>query len=183
MERKDARWKTSVEVCRSCLEAWYMDPKNVRLFAQHHIYTQTEMEARYETVLEEYTKTLNIEGQTLSEMVRRDVIGAVSGYVGALAKSVKDQQLAVKGLKCKAQTALIAKLSALLDETYDKADALDAVLDKVGSQKDALAQAKYCKSKLIPAMETLRQSVDAMELDTDAKAWPYPSYGDLMFRV
>ncbi len=161
----------------------YMDPKNVKLFAQHHIYTQTEMEARYETNLEEYAKTLNIEGLTLSEMVRRDVIPAVSGYVGALAKGVKNQQLAVKGLKCKAQTALIAKLSALLDTAYDQVDALDAVLDKVGSQKDVLAQAKYCKSKLIPAMEALRQSVDAMELDVDSKAWPYPSYGDLMFRV
>ncbi len=161
----------------------YMDAKNVKLFTSHKIYTKAEMEARYETILEEYAKTLNIEGLTLSEMVRRDVIPAVSGYVGGLARSVKNEKLAVKGLKCKAQTALITKLSALLDDAFDKVEALDELLGKVKAQKDALAQARYCKAKLIPAMEALRTTVDAMELDVDARVWPYPSYGDLMFRV
>ena len=161
----------------------YMDAKNVKLFTEHKIYTKTEMEARYETILEEYAKTLHIEGLTLSEMVRRDVIGAVSGYVGHLSKAVKNQQLAVKGLKCKAQTALIAKLSTLLDQTYDQVEALDAALDAAKGKGNALAQAKAYKAKVIPAMEALRATVDAMELDVSAQFWPYPSYGDLMFRV
>lgn len=161
----------------------YMDPKNVKLFTEHKIYTKAEMEARYETVLEEYAKTLNIEGLTLSEMVRRDVIPAVSGYVGHLAKGVKNQQLTVKGLKCKAQTALISKLSALLDQTYDQVEALDAALDAAKGKKDALAEAKAYKTKVIPAMEALRATVDTMEQDVSARFWPYPSYGDLMFKV
>ena len=73
----------------------YMADKNIKLFTGHKIYTKAEMEARYETNLEEYAKTLNIEGLTLSEMVRRDVIPAVSAYLGDLAKGVKNQQLAV----------------------------------------------------------------------------------------
>ncbi len=161
----------------------YMDAKNVKLFTGHKIYTKAEMEARYETVLEEYAKVLNIEGLTLSEMVRRDVIPAVSGYVGEVSKAVKNEKLAVKGLKCKAQTALISKLCAGLDAAYDQVAALDDLLEKAKAQKDALAQAKFFKAKVIPAMEALRATVDGMELDVSAKAWPYPSYGDLMFRV
>ena len=141
------------------------------------------MEARYETILEEYAKTLNIEALTLSEMVRRDVIPAVSAYVAAVAKGVKNQQLAVKGLKCKAQGAIIAKLTGLLDAAYDQVEALDAVVEKSKTAKDALALAKYFRTKVIPAMDDLRATMDTMELDVAAKAWPYPSYGDLMFRV
>ena len=161
----------------------YMDAKNVKLFTDHKIYTKAEMEARYETVLEEYAKTLHIEALTLSEMVRRDVMGAVSGYVGQLAKSVKNQQLAAKGVKCKAQTTLIKDLSALLDQTYGQVEALDAVVAEAEGKSGALAQAKAYKAKVIPAMETLRTSVDAMEENVSARFWPYPSYGDLMFRV
>ncbi len=161
----------------------YMDDKNVKLFTEHKIYTRAEMEARYETILEEYAKTLNIEALTMSEMVRRDVIPAVSGYVGKLAKGVKNQQAVVSGLKCAAQTALIGKLSGLLDTAYDQVQTLDELESGAPAGAGALEQATYFKEKIIPAMEALRATVDAMELDVDAKAWPYPSYGDLMFRV
>ena len=57
----------------------YLDQKNVELFTSHKIYTEAEMEARYETIIEEYSKTLNIEALTMSEMVRRDILPAVSG--------------------------------------------------------------------------------------------------------
>ena len=161
----------------------YLDEKNVTLFTSHKIYTRAEMEARYETILEEYAKTLNIEALTLSEMVRRDVMGAVSGYVSGLAQGVQSQKAAVKALKCKAGTALIAKLSELLDQTYDQVEALDGLLTGAKGKRGVLAEAKYYKDKVIPAMEALRATVDTMELDVPSTLWPYPSYGDLMFRV
>ena len=161
----------------------YMDDKNVKLFADHKIYTRAEMEARYETILEEYAKTLNIEALTLSEMVRRDVIPAVCGYVGKLARGVKNQRLAVEGLACRAQSALIAKLSNLLDAAYDQVETLDMLAEGSKTQRGVLPRAKYFKTKIIPAMEALRATVDAMEVDVPNAAWPYPSYGDLMFRV
>ena len=161
----------------------YMSDKNVKLFTGHKIYTRAEMEARYETNLEEYAKTLNIEALTLSEMVRRDVIGAVGAYLSELSASVQGQRAAVEGLPCKAQCALIAKLSALLDETYEKVEALDAFLANAKGGGDILAEARYYREQVIPAMDSLRAAVDAMELNVPSKVWPYPSYGDLMFRV
>ncbi len=161
----------------------YMSDKNVKLFTGHKIYTRAEMEARYETNLEEYAKTLNIEALTLSEMVRRDVIGAVGAYLSELSASVQGQRTAVEGLPCKAQCALIAKLSALLDKTYEKVEALDAFLANAKGGGDILAEARYYREQVIPAMDSLRAAVDAMELNVPSKVWPYPSYGDLMFRV
>ena len=162
----------------------YLDQKNVELFTSHKIYTEAEMEARYETIIEEYSKTLNIEALTMSEMVRRDILPAVSGYVASLAEAVASKRAAVVGLPCAAETSLIQKLSSLLDSAYEKVEALDTlVADGKAESHNALTVATYYKDVIIPAMNELRAVVDQMEVDTASQFWPYPSYGDLMFRV
>ena len=162
----------------------YLDQKNVELFTSHKIYTEAEMEARYETIIEEYSKTLNIEALTMSEMVRRAILPAVSGYIASLAEAVASKRAAVAGLPCAAETSLIQKLSSLLDSAYEKVEALDTlVADGKAESHNALTVATYYKDVIIPAMNELRAVVDQMEVDTASQFWPYPSYGDLMFRV
>lgn len=162
----------------------YLDQKNVELFTSHKIYTEAEMEARYETIIEEYSKTLNIEALTMSEMVRRDILPAVSGYIASLAEAVASKRAAVAGLPCAAETSLIQKLSSLLDSAYEKVEVLDTlVADGKAESHNALTVATYYKDVIIPAMNELRAVVDQMEVDTASQFWPYPSYGDLMFRV
>ena len=162
----------------------YLDEKNVTLFARHSIYTRAEMEARYETALEEYAKTIRIEALTMSQMAHRDVFPAVSKVLSQLADGISAQRIACKDLPCAGETKLLKSLSALLDQAFEKADALDFHLaqEEVGGG-DILTQATYYKNSVLPAMEALRAAVDGMETLTDANAWPYPSYGELMFRV
>ena len=162
----------------------YLDEKNVTLFARHSIYTRAEMEARYETALEEYAKTIRIEALTMSQMAHRDVFPAVSRILSQLADGISAQRIACKDLPCAGETKLLKSLSALLDQAFEKADALDFHLaqEEVGGG-DILTQATYYKNSVLPAMEALRAAVDGMETLTDASAWPYPSYGELMFRV
>ena len=162
----------------------YLDEKNVELFARHSIYTRAEMEARYETALEEYAKTIRIEALTMSQMAHRDVFPAVSKVLSQLADGISAQRIACKDLPCAGETKLLKSLSALLDQAFEKADALDFHLaqEEVGGG-DILTQATYYKNSVLPAMEALRAAVDGMETLTDASAWPYPSYGELMFRV
>ncbi len=162
----------------------YLDEKNVTLFARHSIYTRAEMEARYETALEEYAKTIRIEALTMSQMAHRDVFPAVSKALSQLADGISAQRIACKDLPCAGETKLLKALSSLLDQAFEKADALDFHLaqEEVGGG-DILTQATYYKNSVLPAMEALRAAVDGMETLTDASAWPYPSYGELMFRV
>ena len=162
----------------------YLDEKNVELFARHSIYTRAEMEARYETALEEYAKTIRIEALTMSQMAHRDVFPAVSKVLSHLADGISAQRIACKDLPCAGETKLLKAFSSLLDQAFEKADALDFHLaqEEVGGG-DILTQATYYKNSVLPAMEALRAAVDGMETLTDASAWPYPSYGELMFRV
>jgi glutamine synthetase len=161
----------------------YLDGKNVALFTGHSIYTETEMQARYDAALDSYGKTLNIEALTMCEMVRRDVIPAVSGYLAELAAAVGAKRAVVMNLPCKAEIALIEKLSDLLDTAYEQTDALDAAAAAAGKQDGILMEATSYKESVIPAMEALRTTVDEMETLVSAEFWPYPSYGDLMSRI
>ena len=159
----------------------YLDEKNVELFAVHNIYTKAEMEARCETALEEYAKTLLIEAQTMSQMAHREILPAVGEYASQLAEGLASRRVACEGISWTGEVRLMEKLSSLLNAAFDKLDALDSAISQ--AEGDALAQATFCKDTLLPAMEGLRGMVDQMETLTDAKVWPYPSYGDLMFRV
>ena len=162
----------------------YLDQKNVQLFIRHKIYTEAEMEARYETILEEYSKTLNIESLTMSSMVRHDILPAVSAYVASLAEAVNAKRNVCPNLACTAEVTLIEKLSSLMDEAFQKVEALGtATADSKAESYNALTAATYYKDVIIPAMEGLRAVVDQMEVDTASDFWPYPSYGDLMFKV
>lgn len=162
----------------------YLDQKNISLFTSHHIYTEAEMEARYETILEEYSKTLHIEALTMIEMARRDIIPAVSHYLLKLTESVLSRQKLSSRFPCKAENALIEKLSTLLDTAYERQEALETALkDPKIHSVNILTVSTYYKDKVIPAMEALRAAVDQMETLVASKDWPYPTYADLMFRI
>ncbi|WP_322181232.1 glutamine synthetase III family protein [Neglectibacter caecimuris] len=162
----------------------YLDQKNVALFTSHKIYTEAEMEARYETIMEEYSKTLHIEALTMGRMVRHEVIPSVSSYLAELAGAINAKRSIQKDLPCRAETALLTKLSALLDTAYEQAEGLEAALaDPRTTSENVLTVASYYRDTMIPAMEALRATVDEMELNVSSDHWPYPTYADLMFRI
>jgi len=162
----------------------YLDQKNVALFIRHKIYTEAEMEARYETIMEEYVKTLNIEALTMARMVRGDILPAVSGYASALAQGVAARRQLIPSLPCTAETGLIEGLSALLDRAYAQTSELEALLRDPSSESvNILTAAVHYRDKVLPAMEALRGTVDQMEQRASGACWPYPTYAQLMFNI
>ncbi len=162
----------------------YLDQKNVALFTRHKIYTEAEMEARYETIMEEYVKTLRIESLTMLRMVRQDVIPAVSGYVTELAQGVAARRSVIASLPCTAESSLIASLSGLLDQAFAQAGDLEALLGAPQAcSRNILTAGVHFRDQVIPAMEALRASVDQMERSASGACWPYPGYAELMFRI
>ena len=162
----------------------YLDQKNIELFSSHKIYTETEMEARYETIMEEYGKTIQIEARTMVSMVRRDVLPAVSSYLADLSNAISSKRAVIKDLPCTAETALLQELSALLDKAFAQLGDLDGVIadPRLNCFNILMADTRY-KDEVIPRMDALRETVDAMEELCAADYWPYPTYADLMFRV
>ena len=162
----------------------YTDEKNVKLFTKHKIYTEVEMQSRQDIILETYAKTINIEALTASDMVKRDILPAVSSYVAELASSVATKKAISDDIPCEAELDIIKRLSGLQDCAYKKLAALDnAIIGVKEVGEDPIEVATYYKDSVITAMTELRAVVDEMETLVSSDYWPYPSYGDLMFRV
>lgn len=162
----------------------YLDQKNVELFANHKIYTEAEMEARYETILEEYAKTLNIKALTMIEMVRQDILPSVSAYIAKLSNAILSKRSVSQDIPCATELSLVKKLSFLADSAYEKLEALEAVLaDPKTVSVNVLTVSTYYRDAVIPAMDALRADVDQMEWHTASSYWPYPGYEDLMFQI
>lgn len=162
----------------------YTDEKNVKLFTKHKIYTEVEMQSRQDIILETYAKTINIEALTASDMVKRDILPAVSSYVAELASGVATKKAISDDIPCEAELDIIKRLSGLQDCAYKKLAALDnAIIGVKEIGEDPIEVATYYKDSVITAMTELRAVVDEMETLVSSDYWPYPSYGDLMFRV
>ena len=161
----------------------YLAEKNVELFTRHRVYTEAEIRARYEIKLDNYCKVIHIEASTMLDMVRKDVLPAVSAY----AKTLVDTALAKKALSSsidysfEAEEAL--KLSDLTAAAVGRARVLEDVLQEVRGISDTLEQARAYRNIVFAAMNELRVVVDEMEMHTSARFWPYPSYGELLFSV
>ena len=162
---------------------YYLKPKNVELFTRHKVYSEEEIHARYEIKLDNYCKVLHIEASTMLDMVRKDILPAVSAY----SKTLVDTALAKKTLSrsidysFEAEEAL--KLSSLTASAVGKARVLEDSLLEVRALSDTLEQARFYKETVFSAMNELRIVVDEMETHCSAGYWPYPSYGDLLFSV
>lgn len=161
----------------------YVAPKNIKLFTDHKVFTETEMRARYEIKLENYSKTINIEALTMIDMANKDILPAASAYVGRLSETVNAKKSAISGIDCSYEEETITKLSGYIAELYKDVKILsDAVLKK-DDYEGVQELADYFKEVVIPQMEKVRISADAIELLTDRKYWPYPSYADLLFGI
>lgn len=161
---------------------YFLKEKNVKLFSEHKVFTETEMKARYEIMLENYVKTINIEALTMIDMVNKDVLPAISGYVGELVTTEKRRKEILPDAKDGYEVSTVKTLSGLEESVYKKVSALEELLVK-SEISDSLEKATYFRYKVFTAMQDLRADVDMAERITDAKHWPYPSYGELLFGV
>ncbi len=163
--------------------AHYLDEKNIKLFTELGVYTKEEMEAHYETKLEKYAQVLNIEVQTMLEMISKDILPSAYKYMAAVSKTVIDLKSVVPGAKASSEVSLLSKLDVLADSLASKADELSAKHLAAKGAGDVMKIARAYVDSVIPAMAEVRAVADEIEplLGEDYK--PYPSYEDLLFRV
>ena len=163
--------------------ATVLEKKNVEMLTSLKIFSEAEIRSRYETCLENYCKTVNIEGLTMVDMARKEILPAVEAYLGDLSGTVAAKTAAVPGLACKYEKDLISKLSKLADEISDAASSLDTTLIRLKAIPDVTDAAYVIRDVVLQKMAELRVVCDEAESITADKYWPFPTYGDLLFGV
>ena len=163
--------------------ATVLEKKNVEMLTSLKIFSEAEIRSRYEICLENYCKTVNIEGLTMVDMARKEILPAVEAYLGDLSGTVAAKTAAVPGLACKYEKDLISKLSKLADEISDAASSLDTTLIRLKAIPDVTDAAHVIRDVVLQKMAELRVVCDEAESITADKYWPFPTYGDLLFGV
>ena len=157
--------------------------KNVKMLTAHKIFSPAELHSRYEILLENYSKTVNIEALTMVDMARKEILPAVEGYTKSLAETLAAKKAAVAGLPCKYETATITKLSELSDEIADATADLDGEIAKFQAIEDVTEAANDIRDVILDKMDALRAVCDEAETITAKEFWPFPTYSDLLFSV
>ena len=170
--------KTSVSAFKR-----YDDAKNIKLFSDHGVMSATEIASRKDILFENYAKVINIEALTMIEMVSRDIIPAVTSYIGTLSNALMAKLAAIPEANADVERELIMKLSATNARAYEKLEALKSAEKLATSQEGYEAKAEIYETRVLPAMAELRVEVDALETMTATEYWPLPTYGELMFCV
>ena len=179
----EKRGLLNLKTTPDCLP-YFKSKKNIKLFESHKVFTETEILARYEILLDNYSKTLHIEAMTMLDMANKDLLPAYSDYTKQLSDALIAKKNAVPSADCTFEEERISKISELCGRMYQKTKALEETLMKlVHMDCDELEEAKYYQTKVFSAMNELRIAADEIESITDRKAYPYPNYGDLLFGV
>ena len=161
----------------------YIEPKNIKLFTKHKIFTESEMYSRYEILLENYCKTLHIEGKTMLDMIKKDIIPAVTAYCKELSETALSKKSLCPQVSCVTEESMVTILSELSAGVFEKTQKLEAALSHTEQISDIQAQAESYRDEVIPAMEALRKDADEIESLVGEKYWPYPTYGKMLFSV
>ena len=164
------------------LPQWIAD-KNIELFTKYHIFTKEEIESRYEIWLESYSKILNIESNTMVEMVQKDFLPSVFAYIDKVAATAVAKKSVVSDVSTASEGKLIKELSQLADEISTGLATLRADTAKALATEDPLANAKAYQTVVLSDMDELRKSVDAAETLIPDALLPYPTYDKLLFSV
>ena len=182
IEEAEKRGLYNLKSTPDALPMW-IDEKNIKLFTDHKIFTKEEIFSRYEIWLENYSKTINIEANTMAEMVQKDLLPSVMTYTEKIAAAASAKKAVVANISTACEASLISKLTALEEKMASGVEKLKADTATALATEDPLENAKAYQSVVLEDMEELRKAADAAEVLIPDALLPYPTYGKLLFSI
>jgi len=155
--------------------------KALNLFEKYEVLSNKELHSRHEIYIDTYAKQINIEALAAIDMAKKQLIPAAVEYATFLADSISSFRAA--SVEASVQEDLLKKLGALLASSYRKLTRLEAAVMKAKKVADCVKKAGTYRDEVIPAMQSLRSDIDAMEMLVPTDMWPVPTYVDLLFKL
>ncbi len=159
----------------------YLDEKNISLYTQMGIYTKEEMQSHYEIKLEKYCQVINIEVNTMLEMIHKDIMPAAFKYMNMLADTEFKMQRVFN--LCDAGINLMKELNDLINILENKSNELLLLHEKTKKIQDLMQKSKSYATEILPLMKKVRSVADKIEPLLGEEYKPFPSYEDLLYSV
>jgi glutamine synthetase len=151
---------------------WLVDPQTVEVFERYKVLSERELEARYEVLVEQYATRINIEGEMAAELARTQLFPAAVQYVAMLDGAEGSRGVA----------AVRQEVVDLLDAFVDRMHDLErANIEHPADEAEPIEHARYVQSRVIPAMEGVREIADRLERIVPDRLWPLPKYSEMLF--
>jgi L-glutamine synthetase (EC 6.3.1.2) len=161
----------------------FIHPKSVELFSRHNVFSEHEIHSRYEILLENYSKTINIEALTMLDIVNRQIVPAVITYQNELSQLILNKKAVGADIPVSMEEKLLERIARLLECLGRRLEQLSEQLIAVRGITDKLELARAYREKVFTAMNELRLVVDELELIVSSRHWPLPSYAEILNSV
>jgi len=171
--------KSTVE----CIPTFIKD-KNVAVFVKHGVLSKSEIESRYEILLENYIKTINIEALTMISMAKIEILPAAFKFSKELSDTINSVKATGMSVEVSAQSSVLKELSPVLSSFASNINSLKKALDKATADtSNLLKQAETYSKIVVQAMEVLRVDADKLETIIPKDLYPFPTYAELLFNI
>ena len=163
----------------------FIADKNIELFTKHSVFTKEEIYSRYEILLENYVKTINIESKTLQEMLTKDCIPAVNGYAAEVAVNANEKKALIEGLATTAEESIVKELTEASNTLSAKVAELKAVTEKAdaAAEEDMQKAAESFHKDVLTLMDEMKDVANVAEEKIPDEELPYPTYDQMLFYV
>lgn len=163
----------------------FVAKESTALFEKHEIMNKTEVEARYEIMLENYVKKVQIEGRVLGDLAINHILPTAIHYQNRLVDNVKGLKDVLDAATFKEvsahQVASVKEISMHIQQITEKVDAMIEARKKANKMESTPAMARAYREEVMPYFELIRKHVDKLELMVDDELWPLPKYRELLF--
>ncbi len=164
--------------------AAFILPESISVFEKHHVYSATELRARYEIKMDKYSKIVGIEAHTLLQMLNRQIMPACMAFAGETAKTITNIKAAGAGFDTLPEEEVLRKLTSGIAALNKAVKKLEKAVEKSERfHDDFIAHANFSRDSLVSAMEEVRKHADGLEAIVSKEYWPIPTYDDLIYSV
>jgi glutamine synthetase len=166
------------------------DPKVNGFLSAHGIFSELELNSRFNIDLERYIKQVTLEAETLIEMLATQVVPAAERQLAATAAALQAllggaRSASTVGAQAGGGVATVerrvAMISKSLGEVLGGVERLEKLLGDLGPEHDEARHARHLAEEARPLMEEIRESADVLEKHIDDDLWGLPKYREMLF--
>lgn len=186
-EWQEEAQKRGLSVDNDCITALkaYLAPKAKKLFVENGVFTERELEARFEIKNETYLKKLQIESRVLGDLALNHIIPTAISYQNTLIENVKGLKEILPDVYAEVgnvQLESIKEISRHIKEIKTMVNEMTEAR-KVANNNfpNEVERAEAYSVTVRPYLEKIRYHIDKLELLVDDEIWPLPKYRELLF--
>ncbi|MDR2826318.1 MAG: glutamine synthetase type III, partial [Deltaproteobacteria bacterium] len=164
----------------------HSDKEVMAVFLRQGVFSERELLARQEVMLENYIRDVHVETKLVSHIGRSIILPAALSWL----KKLGELAITSKALVVKTDAKKILPEEEYFNRVREQVVGLLAALDaldkkhvEVDNLKGIEVRSEASRNELIPLMAKCREYADSLEKLVDDLMWPLPTYNEMLWQL